>query len=292
MKTAFIIDSTAYASEEVRKHPDVYELYLSSHFEDGSEFIDSQDLDIQKAFYKKLKESKETKELPKTSQPAPGEYIKLVEEIIAEGYEQLICIHISAAFSGVYQTGKIVTADYADQIDSLVVDSKGVSFVMEYMVVQAMEMLEKGLTLAEIEGKLNWLAEESRVYLTVSDLEYVVAGGRIGPAKAKLGNLLRIKPLLNMDENGEVQLFEKIRTDKRINKKLALLAKEAVAEYPRGVMFGFAHALADERMEKAIAEVTEEVPDISYQVARLGPVIGTHTGLGTIGMGVIPIADY
>ena len=163
---------------------------------------------------------------------------------------------------------------------------------MEYMVVQAMEMLEKGLSLTEIEEKLNWVARESVVYLTVSDLEYVVAGGRIGPAQAKLGNLLKIKPLLNMDENGEVQLLDKIRTDKRINHRLAEIVEETIEEYPNGVMLGFAHAVDEQRMSAAIAEVTSAIPDIDYQTATLGPVIGTHTGAGTIGMGTIPKADY
>lgn len=289
MKTAFIIDSTAYASEKILAHPDVYELQLVSRFDDGVEFIDSTDPSVQAEFYQKLKESKS---LPVTSQPSPGKYIELVEEIIAAGYDQLICIHISAAFSGAYQTARMITADYADEIDSIVIDSKGVSLVMEYMLIQAMEMLEKDLTLPVIEEKLNWVARESVVYLTVSDLEYVVAGGRIGPAKAKLGNLLKIKPLLNMDENGEVQLLDKIRTDKRINHRFAQIAEETIHEYPHGVMLGFAHALDDQRMSAAIHEVEKALPNLDYQTATLGPVIGTHTGAGTIGMGTIPIADY
>ncbi|MDN6196114.1 MAG: DegV family protein [Atopostipes suicloacalis] len=289
MKTAFIIDSTAYASKKLMNDANLYELKLSTRFKEGTEFLDSTDLKTQKNFYKKLKESKD---LPVTSQPAPGKYIQLVEEIIDEGYDQLICIHISAAFSGAYQTAKMVTAEYIDQIDTIVIDSKGVSLIMEYMVIQAMEMLEKKLNLDEIEEKLNWVAKESVVYLTVDDLEYVIAGGRIGPAQAKLGNLLRIKPLLQMDEKGEVQLLDKVRTDRRINKQLAFKAKEAVDKYPNGIMLGFAHALARERMDKTIKEVTALVPELSYKTAVLGPVIGTHTGAGTIGMGTIPIADY
>lgn len=289
MKTAFIIDSTAYASDEIINHPDVYELELITRFNDGTEFLDSRDLKIQEAFYKKLKESKE---LPITSQPSPGKYIGLVEEVIAEGYDQLISIHISAAFSGAYQTGKMITEDYADQIDSIVIDSKGVSLVMEFILVQALEMLDKDLTLEEIERKLNWVAQESIVYLTVSDLEYVVAGGRIGPAQAKLGNLLQIKALLKMDEKGEVQLLDKIRTDKRINQRLAEIAKKAVEDYPNGIMLGFAHALDDKRMAAAIKKVSVAVPELIYQTATIGPVIGTHTGAGTIGMGTIPIANY
>lgn len=289
MKTAIIIDSTAYASEEIINHPDVYELKMTARFEDGVEFSDSSDPIIQGEFYAKLKESKS---LPKTSQPAPGKYIELVEEIIEKGYEQLICIHISQPFSGVYQTAKMITADYVDQITSRVVDSKGTSLVIEYLVIQALEMLEKGLELQEIAEKLEWVATESTIYLTMDDLENVVKGGRLSPNKAKIGNMLKIKPLLYVDENGEVQLLDTIRTDKRMNRRLAQLAQEAVAAYPNGIMLGFAHAIDEERMAASIEEVSKAVPNNTYQTATLGPVIGTHTGAGTIGMGTIPIADY
>lgn len=289
MKTAIIIDSTAYASKEIIQHPDVYELKMTARFEDGVEFIDSSDPIVQEQFYAKLQESKT---LPTTSQPAPGKYIELVEEIIEKGYEQLICIHISQPFSGVYQTAKMITAEYADQIASKVVDSKGTSLVIEYLVVQALEMIDKGLALQDIYEKLEWVARESTIYLTVADLENVVKGGRLGPNQAKVGNLLKIKPLLFVDENGEVQLLDTIRTDKRINRRLAQIAEEAVEEYPNGIMLGFAHAVDEERMVASIEEVKKAVPNNRYQTATLGPVIGTHTGAGTIGMGTIPIADY
>ena len=289
MKTAIIIDSTAYASKTLISHPDVYELNMTVRFEDGAEFIDSSDPTIQEQFYLKLKES-ET--LPTTSQPAPGKYIELVEELIEKGYEQLICIHISQPFSGVYQTAKMVTEEYADQIDAVVIDSKGTSLVIEYLVIQALEMLKKGIELEVIAEKLDWVATESRIYLTMDDLENVVKGGRLSPSKAKIGNMLKIKPLLYVDENGEVQLLDTIRTDKRINRRLAEIAEEAVEEYPNGIMLGFAHAVDEERMSASIEEVKKVVPNNSYQTASLGPVIGTHTGAGTIGMGTIPIADY
>lgn len=289
MKTAIIIDSTAYASKEIINHPDVYELKMTARFEDGVEFIDSSDPVIQKQFYTKLKASKT---LPKTSQPSPGKYIELVEEIIEQGYEQLICIHISQPFSGVYQTAKMITNDYADQIASRVVDSRGTSLVIEYLVIQALEMIEKELELQDIYEKLEWVAKESTIYLTVADLDNVVKGGRLGSNQAKVGNLLKIKPLLFVDEKGEVQLLDKIRTDKRINRRLAQIAEEAVNDYPNGIMLGFAHAVDEERMTASIAEVTKAVPNNSYQTATLGPVIGTHTGAGTIGMGTIPIANY
>ena len=107
MKTAIIIDSTAYANETIRNHPDVYELFLTVTFEDGTHFLDSSDIAVQEEFYIKLQESEQ---LPKTSQPAPGKYIELIENIIDKGYDQLLCIHLSQTFSGTYQTAKMLAS--------------------------------------------------------------------------------------------------------------------------------------------------------------------------------------
>lgn len=289
MKTAIIIDSTAYASEELISHPDIYELKFTARFDDGVEFLDSSDPIIQEQFYTKL-QMEET--LPKTSQPAPGKYMGLIEAIIEKGYDQVLCIHISRPFSGIYQTAQMVTTDYAEQITAKIVDSKGTSLVIEAMVIQALEMLDKGLALQEIYEKLDWVARKSTIYLTVSDLENVVKGGRLRPTQAIIGNMLKIKPLLVVGESGEVQLLDKIRTDKRMNRRLAQIAKEAVTKYPNGIMLGFAHALDKQRMTVAIETVIKAVPNHNPQTATLGPVIGTHTGTGAIGMAIIPIASY
>lgn len=77
-----------------------------------------------------------------------------------------------------YQTAKMITDDYSNQITSRVIDSKGSSLVIEYLVMEALDMLAKGIESQELCNKLNWLARESTIYLTVSDLENLVKGGR------------------------------------------------------------------------------------------------------------------
>ncbi len=289
MKTAIIIDSTAYASESILSHPDIYELKFTTTFEDGFEISDTSDPVILDDFYTKLQEAKK---LPTTSQPSPGKYIELVEEIIEKNYDQLLCIHLSAGLSGAYQTANMVTNNYIDQLDVKVIDSKGASVVMQALIVQALEMLEKGLDLDLIYEKLDWVAENSMIYLTVSDLNNLVKGGRLPLSAAKFGNLLKINPLLCIGNDGKIQFFEGIRTDKRMNRRLAQLAKESMTEYPNGVMLGFAHAMDEERLDLTIEAVTKELPVDQYKISVLGSVIGTHTGVGSVGMGIMPIANY
>ncbi len=289
MKTAIIIDSTAYASPEIVNHPDVYVLELSTTFADGTVIPDSSDVEVQERFYTKLKNENN---LPTTSQPSPGKYVKIVEDIIKKGYEQLLCIHLSQTFSGTYQTANMIVDAYADQIDAHVIDSKGVSEVIGAIVEQALDMLETELEFSEICEKLEWVAKNSTIYLTVSDLYNLEKGGRVNMTTARIGSLLKVRPLLYVNEQGGVQVLDKIRTDKKVNRRLAQIAKEDDEKFPKGIMLRFAHAVDEERVNETIQVVHEAVPHLEYKVGTLGPVIGTHTGIGTVGMGTIPIADY
>ncbi len=289
MKTAIIIDSTAYASPEIVNHPDIYVLELSTTFADGTVIPDSSDVEVQKRFYTKLQNENN---LPTTSQPSPGKYVEIVEDIIKKGYEQLLCIHLSQTFSGTYQTANMIVDEYADRIDAHVIDSKGVSEVIGAIVEQALDMLETDLEFSEICEKLEWVAKNSTIYLTVSDLYNLEKGGRVNMTTARIGSLLKVRPLLYVDEQGEVKVLDKIRTDKKVNRRLAQIAKEDEEKFPNGIMLRFAHAVDEERVKETIQVVHEAVPHLDYKVGTLGPVIGTHTGMGTVGMGTIPIADY
>ena len=289
MKTAIIIDSTAYVNEELRNHPDIYELFLTSTFEDGTQFLDSTDPEVQKDFYSKLQTSDK---IPTTSQPALGEYIALIEEIIEKGYDQLLCIHLSQTFSGTYQTAKMLIDEHKDQIQAHVVDSKGVSLIIGALVEQALDMIEKEVPFEDICKKTEWSAKHGTIYLTVSDLDNLAKSGRANKAVAKIGGLLKIRPLLCVNGKGEVELLEKIRTDKKVNQRLAEIACEDFEQFNGQMMLKFAHAVDREKLQDAIKVVHKKLPNLDYEVGTLGPVIGTHTGVGTVGMGTIPIADY
>src|SRR5699024_7825494 len=126
-----------------------------------------------------------------TSQPAIGEYIALIEEIIEKGYDQLLCIHLSQTFSGTYQTAKMLIDEYEDQINAHVIDSKGVSLIIGALVEQVLDMVEKEVPFEEICEKTEWSAQHGTIYLTVSDLDNLAKSGRANKAVAKIGGLLK-----------------------------------------------------------------------------------------------------
>lgn len=289
MKTAIIIDSTAYASSKIINHPDVYELKFTSTFEKGEEYSDGSDPALLEEFYEKLKESEK---LPTTSQPSVGIYEEMIKEIIEEGYDQLLAIHLSAGLSGAYQTAKMLTNMHQNEIKARVIDSKGASVLIEAMIFQGLEMLEEGFDIDRVAEKLIWVADNSTIYLTVSDLDNLVKGGRLPSSMAKFGKMLKIKPLLCIGSDGKIELLDQVRTDKKMNKRFIKIIQEDLKKYPEGIMLGFAHAMDKERMEKSVYQVMKSFPELKYRTGVLGPVIGTHTGVGSIGMGVIPLVDY
>lgn len=289
MKTAIIIDSTAYADAGILNHPDVFELKFTTTFAGGEEYMDCSDPVLLQEFYSKLQMAEE---LPKTSQPAPGEYIKVLDEVVAQGYEQVLCIHLSGGLSGAYQTAEMLAAEYENQLAIRVVDSRGAAVVIEGMIVQALAMLEQDLPLEEIYQKLNWVAVNSNIYLTVSDLQNLVKGGRLPASLAKVGEMLKIKPLLCIGANGKIELFDQIRTDKKMNKRFQQLVEADLKKYPNGITLGFAHAMDEERLKSTMKEVLKATPGLESRMGVLGPVIGTHTGIQSIGMAIIPQADY
>lgn len=287
MRTAIIVDSTAYLSGKTAQHPDVYRVNLTVNYSDSSIGLDAQDLDGQKEFYRRL-QSEQT--LPTTSQPTPGDYYKVMDEIVAKGYDTVFSIHLSSAISGTFHTAQMITNEYADRIKVFCIDSKAASVVMESMVEQAFALLAAGLTGEEVQERLRWVAENTRIFLMVEDLNNLVKGGRLNAAGALVGSMLKIRPVLFFDGDGKIVVFEKIRTNKKVYQRWLEIARERRELFPNGIQVSFAHSDALEETEEICRTFKKHLPDITYHISGLGPVVGTHTGTGTKGCAIIPIA--
>lgn len=287
MKSAIIVDSTAGLAPEYANHPDVYQVTLALNFANGDSFTDTIEAEPVKAFYQRLTEEAE---LPKTTQPSPGEYIEVLSEIVAKGYDEVFIIHLASAISGTLQAATMMVQDFTGQINSHIIDSKGTSVVMEHMVKCALSYIEAGLMPAEIVTKLNWLADNSHIYLMVDDLQALVKGGRASFTTALVGNMLKIIPVLEFKADGSIGMFGKIRTYKKVKKRWRELVAVAVAEYPAGITVAFAHADARDNADDMQAFIAAEFPDLEYHIAYLTPVLGTHGGKGCLGMAILPWA--
>lgn len=285
MKAAIIVDSTAYLDEELANHPDVYTINLSVHFHDGTNLVDTANEEAHRAFYARL--VNETT-LPTTSQPKPGDYYALMDQLVEKGYEAVYCIHLASKISGTFQTAKMITEEYREHLQVYCVDSKAASIVLRQMVVQTLESIKAGIEPEQIHQQLLWMADESRVYLMVEDLKNLVKGGRLNATSAFLGSVLQIRPLLYFDQEGSIVLFEKIRTNKKVYRRWQELIEEALQKYPKGIRVAFAQGDALAEIEEVKAHLEQIFPQVEFRIGNLGPVVGAHTGKGVKGMGIIP----
>lgn len=288
MKTAIIVDSTAYLPDEIKNRENVFEINLLVTFSDGTTVTDTGDLKLVKAFYDRLDQEAT---LPTTSQPAVGDYYALMDKLVEAGYEAVFCVHLSSKISGTYQTAHMVTQEYADRMQVFCVDSKGASVVQEVLVRTCLDLLNEGMALDEIYKRLLWLADESIIYLVVENLNNLVKGGRLSATSALLGNILQIKPLLYFEPEGSIQLFEKIRTSKKVFKRWKELKDESLKKYSKGIEVAFAHADAKDEIMEILPTIVEDMDPSQVRVSVLGPVVGTHTARRAKGMGIVPKLD-
>lgn len=284
MKTAFIIDSSASISERLMNHPDVYVENLEVTW-GGQAYSDTTDVDLMKEFYQKLVE---TKELPKTSQPRQGDLFLSYKDIVSKGYDNVIVITLASVLSGTYNTFSMISETFKDQLDIRLIDSKGTSFIEENILKYAIELVESKIDLDIIEEKLNWLADQSHIYVLIEDLNAIVKGGRLSSVSAFIGTQLKIRPILHFDEQGHVVVFEKVRTTKKVYQRYVELIDEAVEQFPDGFTVALAHGDAEDSALKVKNMIKEKYPKIEFRVGYLTPVLGTHGGKNALGLGIMP----
>lgn len=287
MKTAIIVDSTAGLPKELLNHPDIYQVDLNIHFNDGFSMTDTIDVKENSVFYQKLTASTV---LPTTSQPLVGDYYTLVENLIKDGYDGILAIHLSSAISGTYNSAVMVLEEYQAQIQSFVVDSRSASIGMLNMVQEALQLKNKNYPLETIYAEVEQLVLHTEIRFMVQDLNNLSKGGRLSTAEALIGNMLKIKPVITFDAMGKLVVHDKIRTSKKVYQSFIEWIERNL-QLNRDFDIQIAHANAFEDAEKLAELIRQTYGDqFTCQISILTPVLGTHTGQGLVGLGILPKA--
>lgn len=282
MSIAVVTDSTAYLSPEERKKYNIFMIPLSVTLEDG---VYEEEIEIQaQEFYDKVRNSKV---FPKTSQPPIGKFVELFETL-AKDYDEVICIHLSSGISGTFQSA----LQAGSMVEGIVVhgfDSEISCAPQGYYAIQAAKMAQEGKSSSEILEKLEEIKRQMRAYFIVDDLSHLQRGGRLSSAAALVGGLLQIKPVLHF-ENKVIVPFEKIRTKKKaLNRVEELLAQDA-AKYDR-LYSMVIHANREREAREWMAKLQEKFPNVAFSLSYFGPVICTHLGEGSLGLGWVPVSE-
>ncbi|MCF6093401.1 DegV family protein [Microaerobacter geothermalis] len=272
---AIITDSTSYIPKEELEKYEISIVPLQVIF--GAEsYREGYDLDVDE-FYKKLEHAKH---LPTTSQPPVGEFVETYEKLSQQA-DHLISIHLSSGISGTYQSAK-TAASMLSHISIDVVDSEIACYALGFMVVEAAKMAKEGRSREEILERVDYIRKTRRAYFLVEDLNHLYRGGRLTAAQMMVGNLLRIKPIL-MFENKKIQPFEKIRTHRRAKERIMGFFEED-AKKGKPIRLSIIQANVYEEAKEWLEEIQNKYPHVDGNITPFGPVIGTHTGPGTIGI--------
>ena len=232
-------------------------------------------------FYFLLESAKELR----TSQISTGELINLIKEARSEGVTDLIMITISSGLSGTYQNVRLAASDI-NGINVHVVDSKWVGFCEANLGLLAKEMINKNYSVEEIIEKIEYARDNSYIAFTVETLNYLRLNGRLSNSSAFVGNLLKIKPLMAV-EDGIVVVKEKIRTKA---KAVETLIDNFIQEIENKDVIPFLLYSNNyeelEEVKKIVLSKTNKIKDLN--IYAIPPVIGVHAGPGALGVGYIP----
>lgn len=282
-KIAIVTDSTSDLKKEDLRKTGIESMPLKVIYSDR-QYHDRVDI-TPKEVYKSLE-----KEIPTTSMPSPQEIEDLYLRLKKEGYTHIISIHISSGLSATYNNCRMV-ANQIEGIEVTVIDSKMLSMGLGRLVLYAKEVVDKSEnTFAEIIEKIEAKKEKIEVFFVVETLKYLKKGGRIGKVSGTIAQLLNIKPIISIDDDGEYFTFDKVRGRSRSLKKIYSAIKKRLKK-DKNYLLDIMNTAAEEEAKDLMAKFKNLSSIKETFFGEISPVMIVHTGPGLIGVVLTELED-
>lgn len=168
-----------------------------------------------KAYYKELESIENREDMPKTSMAKITDIKECFDGAIKDGYDEIILITVSSYVSGTYNAICGVAKEYEDRLKITVIDSKIACFTEGYLCVLAQKLVDKGVPTEEIVKEIEWVKKTQKFFGISSKLDFLIYGGRLKGAKAFMGKLLQICPMIGFDSEGVLGPIKTVRTPKK-----------------------------------------------------------------------------
>lgn len=212
--------------------------------------------------------------LPTTAAPAPGEFLKMYEALVAGGAEGIVSVHLGSGISGTADSARVAARELAGcRVE--VIDSGSVSMPIAFLARVAGESPSFEEAVARVRERV----PKTRVIALLDTLRYVEMGGRVSRAQAMIGGLLDLKPILGMRDNA-ISSLERVRTrSKAIPRMIELLLADQPVEH-----LAVMHAQAPEEADRVREQLQRELPGQEIEIGQIGCVLGTHTGPRALGL--------
>ena len=273
-------DSACDIKPEILKEWGVYYRPLSLHF-DEDETLYSNDEIEPKAFYDKMRSGS----IAKTSAVNSEDFISAFEQLLKEGND-ILYLGFSSGLSTTYNSARIAADELRESYPDrkiIVVDTLAASAGEGRIVYLTVKKRAEGATLEEAAAFAEDIKFKISIWFTVDDLVYLKRGGRISAASAFFGNMLGIKPVLHMDNEGHLVAVEKVRGRKTSIEALAKKYGELATDTKNNTIF-ISHADCEDEVTR-LATIFEEKYGVKVElITDVGPVIGAHAGPGTIAL--------
>jgi DegV family protein with EDD domain len=273
--TAIVLDSTADFPQAHERFPNWRVVPLYVNFGETS-YRDYVDLGPDE-FYSRLASASVP---PTTSQPTPGDFLAVYEELVPS-YERVLSLQVSSTLSGTFASAETASSSAGSAVR--VIDTRTVSAAVVMLGLAVQRRLDRGTTDEEIDALVERFQRVHGLLFTLDTLEYLARGGRIGRAAAFAGTLLNVKPILALAD-GEVVPLKRVRGAQKAFDEFRALLEDGSVDEP-SLRIGLAHAAAPERLKSLEQVVKRARPEAQIEVVTsLGAVVGTHTGPGTLGL--------
>ena len=286
-KVAIVTDSNSGITQERGKELGIFVLPMP-FFIDGELYLEDITLS-QSEFYEKLGADSDIS----TSQPSPGEVMDLWDKVLEE-YDELVCIPMSSGLSSTCATAITLSAEYDGRVQ--VVDNQRISVTQEQSVLDAMNLREEGKSAAEIKEILEKEKLQASIYITVDTLKYLKKGGRLTPAVAAIGTMLRLKPVLTI-QGEKLDSCAKARTMHQAKQLMIDHIREDIETRFGGVAAHKVHMdIAHTNNEVEALKFRDEVEAAfqGYQVGFIDPLslsVSCHIGDGALALAITEITE-
>ena len=280
-EVAIAADSTHYLPRSLADSEGVHQVSLYVGWEGESQpELGMADFD---AFYERLRSDPE---LPTTSQPSIGDFLGVWEPLLEAG-KDVVSIHLAGGISGTCEAarqarGLLAERGLGDRVE--VIDSESACGGTAMLVLAACAAARGGADREAVVARVREARTSLKIWFCLDTLEYLRRGGRIGKAQAWLGGTLKIKPILSLEY--EIVPVERVRTAGRAFERMVDYARELRGDGADGWVVQ--HIQAQDQAERLIGRCRELFDSEPLFASEVGPVIGTYTGPGLIGVGGIP----
>jgi DegV family protein with EDD domain len=275
-KTAILTDSTAYLPADQMEKYGISSVPLAVIW--GEETFDDGVTITPEQFYSRLKTAKV---MPSTSQPSVGKMQEVMNTLLSQDCD-VLGIFISSKLSGTMESAMQARALLPKGSKVEIVDSGSTTLGMGFLVMAVARAAADGASFTECRAIAEKLRANIGVYFMVDTLEFLYRGGRIGGGQRFLGTALNMKPILYVN-NGKLESLEKVRTKgKALDRMIDIVAEKCAGKSP--IWMSAVHANAPDEAQITLEKIKERLnPEESF-LAELSPVIGTHTGPGTVSL--------